>query len=338
MNKRLNNIFFVFGLLAVVIMALTLDFSLEEMFAQLRRAGWWLLLLLSMWIVLYLLNTVSFRIIIRGSGNCSISFIELMKITVTGFSLNYATPAGLMGGEPYKILELKNYIGLERASSSVLLFAMMHVFSHFWYWLTAVVLYLLFLPVSVVMAYILALITVFCVAGIMVFIRGYKGGFVSGLVFRLARVPLLRRWLSRWCVRHRHQLEKIDGQIAALHGQERRSFYSSLLMEYFGRVLQSFEIFFILVLCAGCEPSVFLFIKSLIILAFTSLLANILFFLPLQLGGREAGFTIFIASVGMTVQTSLVVALLCRVRELFWTLLGLLLIKVRLPEHLRRAV
>ena len=59
-----------------------------------------------------------------------------------------------------------------------------------------------------------------------------------------------------------------------------------------------------------------------------SLFANLLFFLPLQLGGREGGFAMSVAQMGMTADIGMFVSIICRVRELFWTAIGLLLMKV----------
>ena len=309
-------------------MILTFDVSFVELWQQIQHAGYWLVVIIGMWLVLYCMNAMTWRVIIKGSGECNIPFLHILKVTISGFALNYATPVGLLGGEPYKIMEMKQYIGVQRASSSVLLFAMMHIFSHFWYWLTAVVLYIIFLPVNLPIAIVLLLVTAFSGAAIYLFVKGYKNGMVVKLIHFISHIPGLRNWGKRFAENHAEDLQKIDIQIAALQAQNKRSFYGSFFLEYFGRILQSFEIYFMLLLFNQSPSGPLTFIHSLIILAFTSLFANMLFFLPLQLGGREGGFAMSIANLGMSGQVGMSVGLICRVRELFWTTVGLLLIKI----------
>ncbi len=321
-------------------MILTFKVSFVEMWNNLSRAGYWLVAILLLWMVLYLMNTFTWRIIIRGSGKCKVPFWKLYKVTVTGFALNYATPAGLMGGEPYKVMELTPYIGRERATSSVLLFAMMHIFSHFWYWLTAVVLYVIFIPLDTQMAVILPLVALFSLSGIYLFVRGYRHGMVVKILNLVAKIPGCRKWGRRFIEQHSDELCTIDKQIAQLQQQKKANFFGSFVLEYVGRIMQSLEIFFMLRLVdvQGSMPQLFMY--SLMILSFTSLFANLLFFMPLQIGGREGGFAMStvqmkmsgVGGVLLTLKEAMTIAvfisIIVRIRELFWTAVGMLLMKV----------
>ncbi len=339
MKRRINNLFFLIGVIAVIVMFCSFDVSFAELWQYIVQANYWLAAILGLWVLLYVMNTWSWMIIIRGSGPCTISFPRLLKLTVTGFALNYATPMGLMGGEAYRIMELSNFIDVRRATSSVVLFVMMHVFSHFWFWVTGIVVYLILalagnLPINAGTLLILALAALFCGAGIYLFIRGYKKGMIVKLIRILSKVPGLRGWGKRFSEKHRDDLERIDRQIAELHGQNKRSFFGSFLLEYVGRLFQSFEIFFMLMMFGidgggGAEGYALMFIHSFLVLAFTSLFANLLCFLPLQLGGREGGFAISVAQMGMTGGTAMFVSIISRIRELFWTSIGLALMKIK---------
>ena len=131
MNSKIKNILFFIGLASVVVMIITFDVSWDVLWSDLCHAGYWLVAILLLWCVLYLMNTLSWWLILRESGPVNISFLHLFKIVLSGFALNSATPVGLLGGEPYKIMEMTPVVGVQRATSSVLLFTMMHIFTHF---------------------------------------------------------------------------------------------------------------------------------------------------------------------------------------------------------------
>ena len=333
MKNKTRNIFFAFGLIAVIVMLFTFKVSFAQLWADICHAGYWLWAILGLWIVLYVMNAWTWRIIIQGSGDCPIPFWKILKLTITGFALNYATPAGLMGGEPYKIMELKPYIGTQRATSSVLLFAMMHIFAHFWFWATSIVVYVILalyglLPLGLGMMLVLLFMLCFCGGGIYLFIRGYKNGMVVKLIRMLSHIPGLKKWARSFAENHKEDLQKIDRQISELQSQNQKSFYASFALEYVGRMFQSFEIYFMLLLFDAGTGGGLTFVYAFLILSFTSLFANLLFFLPLQLGGREGGFAMSVAQMGMTADIGMFVSIICRVRELFWTAIGLLLMKV----------
>ena len=338
MRKRINNLFFIFGLVAVIVMFFSFDVSFSELWGYIHKAGYWLVAILVLWTGLYAMNTWAWWVIIRGSGPTNISFLRLYKLTITGFALNYATPCGLAGGEPYRIMELSRYIDARRATSSVILFGMMHIFSHFWFWLTSIAVYLLLvaigdLSISTTLVGVLLFASLFCCGGIYLFLQGYKNGLTVRLVRWLSKLPILHKKGERFLQSHIGDLERIDQHISDLHSQNKRSFMGSLLLEYFGRILQSFEIFFMLLLF-GIDGGgtfggyVLVFLDSFLILAFTSLFANLLGFLPMQLGGREGGFALSVAQMGMTGGIAMFVSIICRVREFIWICVGLALMKI----------
>ncbi len=252
------------------------------------------------------------------------SFLWLYKITVSGFARNYATPGGLMGGEPYRVMSLKPFVGTERASSSVILYAMTHIFSHFLFWLLSIIVFLFTEPLTTVTASVLAASTVFCGLGVWFFHIGYKRGLAARLLGLLSHVPGAKRWAQAFIAKNGEKLSTIDRQIAALHSRNRRTFIAAVGLELACRVLSSFEIMFVLLVFT---PDI-TFAQSLIILAFTSLFANLLFFMPLQLGGREGGFLMSATTLALTANAGIFLALIVRLRELVWTAIGLLLIKV----------
>ena len=253
-----------------------------------------------------------------------VPFWYLYKISVSGFALNYATPGGLMGGEPYRIMELSPRIGVERATSSVLLFVMTHIFSHFWFWLLSIPLFILTQHVSVFMAIMLSVGCVFCLTAIWFFFSGYKKGLAVRGMNLLRHIPGVKKWACRYIEENRERLENIDKQVAALHNQDPKTFFSVVFIELLCRVCSALEVFFILLVLF---PSVN-YLNCILIISFTTLFANMLFFMPLQLGGREGGFLMSVSGLGLTANAGIFVALIVRLRELIWTAIGLLLIKV----------
>ena len=350
-KKGLNNLFFIIGVVAVVVMILTFDVSFEDLWLQLTKAGYWLIPIIGIWIFVYGLNALAWQYIIRSNTDENdgyVSFWRIFRLTVTGYALNYATPVGGLGGEPYRIMELSRDVSKQHSTSSVILYAMMHFFAHFWLWFSSIFLYFIlafcgFLPLTPIILIFLISAIVFCLLAFYVFSRGYKHGLVVKVLKWIGHIPGLRGWSRRFRERHAEALQNIDAQIAALHKQDKHAFYCSLFLEYGSRIVQSLEILFMLLLfgvdCGGGFSGLCLtFLYSILILSFTTLFANLIGFLPMQLGVQEGGFMLSIAIIGMSshlganydaAALGIFVSIICRVREILWILIGILLMKIK---------
>lgn len=339
-KKTLNNIFFFLGIAMVVVMLFTFDVSFVELWQHLCKAGYWLIPIIGIWIVIYGMNALSWQCVIKGNTNPDehVSFWRILRLTITGYALNYATPVGGLGGEPYRIMELSKNIGKQRATSSVILYAMMHFFAHFWFWFISIFIYIGLaaigdVPMTNAIAIILSIIIVLCLIAFYLFSKGYRNGLVEKGVRWVGKIPGLKNWSNRFAEKHAEALHNIDSQIAALHQQDKKAFYNSLLLEYFSRVVQSLEIMFMLLLfgidCGGgFEGYMLTFLHSILILSFTTLFANLIGFLPMQLGVQEGGFVLSIAALGLSAALGIFVSIICRVREILWILIGIMLMKI----------
>lgn len=340
---------------------MTFDVSFTELWQHICRAGYWMIAIVGVWAVVYAVNALAWQQVIRGvtkgdvksetngmtkgeakgmvndSENTdeTVSFWRIYRLTITGYALNYATPVGGLGGEPYRIMELSRDVGKEHASSSVILYAMMHFVAHFFLWFTSVFLFFAlawmgYAPMSAAVATVLCVILVFCMLAFFVFARGYRRGVAVMLMRWISKIPGLKGWGRRFAEKNQKLLQNIDYQIAALHRKDKRAFYSSFALEYLSRIVQSTEILFMLLLFDVDGSLWMMFLYGILIFAFMSLFANIIGFLPMQLGVQEGGFVLSIAALGLSAALGIFVSIICRVREIIWIFIGIML--MRLPS------
>ena len=347
-KQRLNDLFFIIGVVAVIVMMLTFDVSFIELWEHLCHAGYWLIPILGVWIIIYGINGLAWREVMRGVMRSADDikpdeklpgFWRIFRLTVTGYALNYATPVGGLGGEPYRIMELSRDISKQHASSSVILYAMMHIFAHFWLWFTSVFLYLALAaigdtPMTPAIGITMGVIIVFCLIAFYLFSKGYRNGLVVNVIRWIGHIPGLKGWSHRFYDKHEEALHNVDTQIAALFSQDKKAFYNSLLLEYLSRIVQATEILFMLLLfgidCGGGFSGIMLtFLHSILILAFTTLFANLIGFLPMQLGVQEGGFVLSIAALGLSAALGIFVSIICRVREIIWIAIGLAFMRLK---------
>lgn len=327
MKAKYRNLFLLFGIIAIVVMLYKFDVTIADLRVYFERAGLYLPLIIGVWVIVYAFNAGAFQVIVNNDvkGEKRLSFPAACKLTVSGFAFSYTTPFGF-GGGPYRVMELSAFIGVKHAISSVALYSMMHILSHFCLWATAVVLFICCYDFP---AYLWPFLIVFFLVFLVVvffFYYGYRHGMLVKLFRMVLLIPFVNRPLKKIYVEKEGALKQIDAQIAYLHQHSGR-FYLALLMEYIGRVVNSLEYYFILRALMPSAPVTLL--DSLMLLAFSSLIGNLLFFFPMQLGAREGSLTAIMRLLYPAVDPSLgiMASLYTRIRELFWIVVGVILVK-----------
>ncbi len=326
MKPLYRNLFLLFGVAAIGIMFYTFPADYAELKVNLFRAGLYLPAVVGIWIFVYAFNSRAFQIIVNsGRHDKHLSYRHAYKLTVSGFAFSYTTPFGF-GGGPYRVMELSAYIGTPRAMSSVVLYAMMHILSHFLFWATSAVLFVV-LYTEKMTTFLWILFGIFAavlVVALCFFYVGYKRGMIVKLYSLLLKIPYVRVPARKFYDKHLEAMQQVDANISYLH-EQKRAFCSSLLMEYLARMTNSLEYLFIL-LSLGVSVSYW---DAVLILGFSSLVGNLLFFFPMQLGAREGGLALIIKILGISAPAvGLLTGFYTRLREFIWIFIGVSLVKV----------
>jgi len=319
MNKYTKTIFFIIGL--AVFSYLINDFGLDNIITNIKKTGWWFVPVVGIWGVVYYMNAWAWYYIIDAKKK-KVPFIEIFEITISGFAINYITPFVNLGGEPYRILMLQKPIGTHSAVSSVILYTMLHFLSNFFFWVTAILYALILLPLSNELKIILIAVLLVLSFFIWFVFKRHKLGVLESLLNFIAKVPLLKR-LKKKLDPKEDSLMKIDEEIKHLFNNRKKAFFSALVLDYLARMVGVLEFLFILK-AIGMDIS---FMEAFYISAGSSLIINIFFFMPFQLGTLEAGLYLVLDSIKLSAGIGIYIGIINRAREFFWILIGLLLIQ-----------
>lgn len=324
--KKWKIFFFIFGVLVLGWMVYAT--GIDKIWQNVQQTGLWFIPVTGVWVIVYLFNSLASYAIIRDKATpkeCLPSFGKVMKVTISGYSINYITPVIAVGGEPYKILELQENLGTRKATSAILCHTMMHVLSHFVFWIISTLLIVFILkPSWGIIVGCAAMFAIFCYVLYLIFV-GYRKGLIVKTFRVLGKIPLIKKWARKFSEEKIHTLQEIDQNIIMLYAKRKPTFFLALFFELGARVVSCFELFF-MAKALNVGMTVF---DSIVLYAGSTLFANILFFSPMQLGTREGGLALTLKTMGINPGIGVYMGLVTRIRELFWIGIGLILMRVK---------
>lgn len=322
MNTRLYKIIlFIIGLVTLGIMINSLGY--QTILDNIQMVGYWFIPVIGSWLLIYMFNAWAFEAIIREPSlpETKLPFGYILKLTISGYAINYITPFVSLGGEPYRVMELEKKVGLKKATSSVLLYGLMHMFSHVLFWIASVFLIVAFVPLNQML--IAGSLFLLIAGSILIywFVRVYKKGFTVSSIKTLSKIPFLRKRMQQMFIEKQSFLEGTDEQIKDLYAQRRPVFYKSLFYEFIARIIGCAEIYFT-ALAIGLDMT---WVQALVVSSGSSLFANLIFFFPMQLGTREGGLALALKSIGFAGTHGIFIGVITRIREIVWIIIGLAL-------------
>ena len=323
-NKQYEIIFFAIGLVAISIMVYSMGWT--SLIVNLKEIGLWFIAIVSLRLVVYPLNTKAWQLVTftNHKEKNSIPYLKMLQMTISGYAINYITPVMALGGEPYRILELKKYINTEKATSSVISYSAVHIMSHFIFWAIGGVIIIIYQ--SDTAAQLTATtISACCIATTVLMLRGANSGVVTKFFSLCLRIPLIKKaaakiMTQKFC----ESLAEIDNQISNMYNNHRLNLVKALTIELFSRIVGCLEVL-IIAHAIGINIS---FWQAIIVSAESTLFANALFFSPMQLGTREGGLTLAFKSIGLPGSTGIFTGIIMRISELVWITIGIAMIEL----------
>lgn len=282
-------------------------------------AGWAVPAIVGVYAVVYVLNTIAWRFTMIEPPR--LSFGRAWVINVAAFAINYMTPFASIGGEPFKIVAASQWMGTRNGTASVLNYRLVHIQAHLFVFLTGVVLAFMILPSGTIATPVLILLAVVLVALLSLLIAVHREGVIERLFDFVSRVPIIGRFSSRLEPK-RASLIAVDRQLIEFYRAARSRYYAALVTEYAARVISMFE-FFIIARALGHSVS---FGTAFLIGGFSSLVVNLFFFMPFNIGSKEGGLYFIFQAVGLSPEIGVAAAVISRIRELTWIAIGLLLV------------
>jgi hypothetical protein len=310
-------LFFAAG--AVALTVLVVRAGPRQLLADVEEAGWAVPAIVGVYGVVYTLNTIAWRLTMIEKPR--LPFMRAWVVNVAAFSINYLTPFASIGGEPFKIVAASQWMGARNGAASVLNYRLVHMQAHILVFLTGVILAFFLLPAGTIATSLLIVLTLVLLVIGALLLAVHREGVIERLFDLAGRIPLLSSFAIRLEPR-RSALMEVDRQLIAFHRSSPMRYYGALIMEYSARVLSMLE-FFIIARGVGHPVS---FGTAFLIGGFSSLVVNLFFFMPFNVGSKEGGLAVIFAALGLPSRLGVAAAVVSRLRELSWIGIGLLLV------------
>ena len=285
--------FYLVGL--VILVALIFSLELNVVAESMAAVGNQLFLIFSVAILWITANTMCISTLLKGK----VSFPDLMYNQLTGDAYNSIIPLAGLGGEPYKIKHLTQWLDWHTASRAIVVDRLIHSSSGLLF--SAVCVTITLFAFEMKTAYVIPL-------AVMAVVFASVAGGMIWLSLTSAPSRIAGYFLKKLKIVEKYRSAPVS--IA--------TFAKAFLFKMMGRTFNLIEIYLIFSVI-GILPE---FFDLTAVAGFISTSAALFFIIPQGLGVNELGISTALDIIGYTAALGITFGLIRRARMIFWALFG----------------
>lgn len=306
----------VFAVLGIALLAAIIwKVDMNAVVAQVSAVGWGILAVFAIYLMAFLSDTVSWRLVIRRDQLSKLSFLTLFKIRMIGAAWNRVTPFLGMAGEPIKAVLLKRYHGVDynEGAASLVVAKTANLIALVIFLSGGLGLALISdgLPPAYRVGAMIALLMLTAGIALLFVVQRFRLSSKSG-------VWLSRRWFGKSIVQALGQMQALDDRLAEAYTQDRRRFVLAVAMTLANWMLGVVELWVTMWLLgfpitlaeAWCAD------------AAVELVRAATFFIPAGIGTQEAALVLVLGHITGQPPLGFAVAIIRRAREIVWIVWG----------------
>ena len=305
----------------VVLGGLIWHIGLPQIWETVERVGFvaFCIILIPL-LVVYLLDAYGWSLTL-GQWSGRVGFVRLFMVRMAGEAINVTTPTAMLGGEPMKAYLLTRYqVPMVEGLASVVTAKTIMVVAQILFMLSGLGVTLWMVGTGEYNA-LVALLTLGLLGfGVFLFLLLQRYGIGRGLLAVADVCRIRSQRLETW----RPQLLDLDDTIRTFYRERRRTFLLALGVHFVAWLTELFEVYAILYFL-GAEVG---WLSSFSIAAIAVLIKGSVSFVPGGLGAQEGGYLFLLMALGHDEVTGITFALIRRLREILWILIGLVFLAV----------
>ncbi|HKY64468.1 MAG TPA: flippase-like domain-containing protein [bacterium] len=310
-RRRLRQFFFLLGLALFVYLVVRLKPAV--LLEYLRTVGWnfgWILLVSLFW---YLAYALAWEIFLKNLSR-RVRLWDILKIKVAGEAINSITPLSWGGGDPARILMLKDHIPVTEGTASVVVDRTLNNLAIALFMLIGVVITLVKFPLSPTLEIGLPLVLlIFVGASVFLYYRSHEGLFA--FILDLLKKLRIKKTFSE---KTENQVREIDGHISRFYKMNRKGFLAAFALHFFGRLCGVAELY----LAARFLGHPLAWLDAYLLASVTVIINMVFVFVPGTLGVMEGAFAGIFALLKLDPAVGTSIQIVRRTRMLFWTAAG----------------